>query len=272
VLFGSLAPARRRLVLSVGAVIAIGALVGGVVVAVSGGGHSNGSHVAQDRPGPVLLVPGYGGSVTGLDQLAARLRTGDRTVEVVSLPDRAQGDLGAQAKALDRAVRAEMVRTGAASVDVVGYSAGGVVARLWVRSYGGADRARRVITLGSPHHGTEIAALGALFPGDVCPTACHQLAPDSPLLADLNSGDETPAGPTYVSIWSTGDQVVVPPDSARLTGALNVTVQSVCAGANVSHSDLPTNPVVDGMVAAELAAGPPVTLGAADCARFSTGQ
>ncbi|HEY7048043.1 MAG TPA: alpha/beta hydrolase [Jatrophihabitantaceae bacterium] len=271
-LFGSLAPARRRLVLAVGAVIAIGAVVGGVAVAVSGGGGSTESPVAQDRTGPVLLVPGYGGSVTGLDQLAARLRSGDRTVEVVPLPDQAQGDLGAQARALDRAVRAETAKTGATSVDVVGYSAGGVVARLWVRSYGGADRARRVITLGSPHHGTEIAALGSLFPGDVCPTACQQLAPDSQLLANLNSGDETPAGPAFVSIWSTDDQVVVPPDSARLAGALDVTVQSVCAGAKVSHSDLPTNPVVDGMVAAELAAGPPVALSAADCARFSAGR
>jgi len=272
VLLGSLAPARRRLVLSVGAVIAIGALVAGVVVAASGGGHPTRSAAAQDRPGPVLLVPGYGGSLTGLDQLAAQLRSGGRTVEVVPLPDDAQGDLGAQARTLDRAVQAETAKTGAASVDVVGYSAGGVVARLWVRSYGGADRARRVVTLGSPHHGTEIAAIGSLFPGDVCPTACHQLAPDSQLLAALNSGDETPAGPTFVSIWSTDDQVVVPPDSARLAGAVNLTVQSVCANANVSHSDLPTNPVVDGMVAAELAAGPPVTLTAADCARFSAGH
>ncbi len=268
-MLASLAPARRRLVLAGAAVVVIAAVVIGVVVATPGG-HTAARAAPQDRPGPVLLVPGYGGSVTSLDPLAARLRTEGKTVAVVPMPHRAQGDLGAQAKALDAAARAELARTGAASVDVVGYSAGGVVTRLWVRDYGGAALTRRVITLGSPHHGTELAALGSLIGGDVCPVACQQLAPDSRLLSDLNGGDETPDGPTYVSIWTTNDQVVDPPDSARLAGALNLTVQSICAGAKVSHSQLPANTVVEGMVVAELAAGPAVPLSAGDCARFSS--
>ncbi|HKF32803.1 MAG TPA: hypothetical protein VKB37_10595, partial [Jatrophihabitantaceae bacterium] len=178
-----------------------------------------------------------------------------------------QGDLGAQARTLGTAARAALA--GASSVDVVGYSAGGVVARLWVRDYGGATFARRIVTLGSPQHGTQLAALGALIPS-VCPTACRQLTPDSALLAGLNAGDETPAGPTFVSIWSTDDDVVLPPDSARLAGALNIAVQSVCADAHVQHSDLPTNGIVESMVALELGAGPPVPLAPADCQRLSS--
>lgn len=269
-MFASLTPARRRLLLVLLAVAVAGA-VAIAVVAATAGGHTDAGHaktgVDPNRPGPVLLVPGYGGSVTGLDALATRLRAAGKTVDVVHLPDNAQGDLGGQARALAAAARSAV--SGASSVDVVGYSAGGVVARLWVRDYGGAALARRVITLGSPQHGTQLAALGALVPS-LCPTACRELTPDSALLAALNAGDETPDGPTFVSIWSTDDEVVTPPDSARLAGALNITIQGVCAGARVGHGDLPTNGIVDKMLALELSAGPPVPLSPADCARLSS--
>jgi triacylglycerol lipase len=94
------------------------------------------------------------------------------------------------------------------------------------------------------------------------------MATDSDLLTRLNAGDETPEGPTWVSIWTTQDETVTPPDSARLDGALNLTVQSVCADARVGHGALPRDPLVQQLVLAELAAGDPVNLGPADCARL----
>ncbi len=69
-----------------------------------------------------------------------------------------QGDLRVQAKRLAALAKETMKRTGAPSVDVIGYSAGGVIARLFVRDDGGASVVRRVLTLGSPHHGTDTAA------------------------------------------------------------------------------------------------------------------
>jgi triacylglycerol esterase/lipase EstA (alpha/beta hydrolase family) len=183
------------------------------------------------------------------------------------MPGDGTGDLNLSAAAVGRAVAAAMDRTGADSVDLVGYSAGGIVARLWVAD-GHADVVRRVLTLGSPHHGTSLADLaGDLAPGQ-CPLGCQQLAGDSALLATLNRGDETPIGPTWVSIWTTQDETVTPPDSARLDGALNLTVQSVCADAQVGHGDLPRDPLVQQMVLAELAAGEPQRLGPQNCARL----
>ena len=111
--------------------------------------------------------------------------------------------------------------------------------------------------------------VNSVLPG-ACPTACQQLAADSPLLAALNSGDETPAGPTFVSIWTTADDVVLPPDSASLVGALDITVQSVCPGDLVRHSGLPTDANVEAMIVRELAAGPPVPLAARDCGKISS--
>jgi len=133
---------------------------------------------------------------------------------------------------------------------------------------GTAPIPRRVVTLGSPHHGTSLADLaGSLAPGQ-CTLGCRQMTTGSELLARLNAGDETPEGPTWISIWTTEDRTVTPPDSARLDGALNLPVQSVCPGVRVDHGDLPRSPVVQEIVLAELAAGAPVELGAGDCARL----
>jgi triacylglycerol lipase len=259
-MFAALSPARRRLVIMV-----IGLLVLALVAAVIGvwPSHSSVRAAAQDKPGPVLLVPGYGGATTSLSVLAKTLRTRGFDASVVTLPGDGTGDLAVQAQALERAAVAAILRSGKPSVDVVGYSAGGVVARLWVRDYGGATRARRVITLGSPQHGTEVATLAGSTIG--CPTACQELDPDSSLLQNLNAGDETPAGPQFVSIWSTADETVLPPDSARLDGAINLTLQAICVGTTTSHSGLPTDPLVAGLVVRELSGPATTTPTSSDC-------
>ena len=267
-MLAGLSPARRRLVLGLAAaaVLALGAGTAAVVVPLLSGGSPAPD---QATPGPVLLVPGYGGSTAGLQALADRLDADGRDAAVVPLPGDGTGDLRASADALGSAVKAAMRRTGARSVDVVGYSAGGVVARLWAAD-GGTGVARRIVTLGSPHHGTRVAdVVGDVVPD--CPAACQELGTDSQLLLQLNAHDETPAGPTWVSIWTTQDTTVTPPDSARLAGALNIPVQSVCPKARVTHGDLPRDPLVQAMVVAELGPGSPPRLSSQDCARLSAG-
>lgn len=271
-MFSSLAPVRRRLALASCAVV-LTLLVAAVVavLAARGDGQARPRAVPQDQPGPVLLVPGYGGSVSGLSVLAGRLREQGKDVEVLSLPGNGQGDLSAQAKVLAAAAEAAIERTGAPSVDVVGYSAGGVVARLWVSQADGTAPVRRLISLGAPQHGTALASLGALFAGQ-CPTACQQLDPASDLLARLNSGSgsEAPEGPVSVSLWTSRDQVVIPPESAVLAGALNIRIQSVCPASTVTHSGLLSDPLVAAMVAAQLRPAAPAPLTASDCARLSS--
>ncbi len=270
----ALAPARRRAVLAVAALVAVAVVVAGaslVLQAVSRGRFGAAAttpRVPQDQPGPVLLVPGYGGSVAALNSLARVLTAEGKDVTVVRLPEDGRGDLRVQAQALGVEASAARTRTGARSVDVVGYSAGGVVARIWVQELDGQAQTRRLVTLGSPNHGTEVAELGTLFDGG-CPLACQQLRPTSPLLGALDK-DVPAEGPRVVSIWTTLDDVVLPPDSARLAGALNVTVQSVCAASQVRHSGLPGDPVVQRIVGAQLDAGPPLQLGPDDCGRLSS--
>jgi triacylglycerol lipase len=235
-----------------------------VIVAVARVAVRSVDPVSQTNPGPVLLVPGYGGNVDSLQPLAAAVRSAGRTVVIVEPVGDGTGDLRQQADHLAEVADSARAAAGAASVDVVGYSAGGVVTRLWVRDGGGAEVTRRVVTLGSPHHGTSQAALGAEFAGG-CSKACEQLVPDSDLLRRLNASDETPAGPLWVTVRSTSDQVVTPVDSAALSGALNIVVQDLCPGSTVAHGDLPGNPVVLATLASVLGVEIPQEPRAAAC-------
>ena len=101
-----------------------------------------------------------------------------------------------------------------------------------------------------------MSAGGARFAPGECPEACQQLVPGSALLDDLNAVDETPAGPQWLSLWTQVDEVVTPPDSARLSGATNVVLQDLCPGSRVGHGQLPRDAAVQGVVLAALSAEP----------------
>jgi triacylglycerol lipase len=249
-----ISPRRRLLVGGVAAAV-VAVLVAALLATAGTSAAPRAGTPDQDRPGPVLLVPGYGGGQGALTELAARIRqaTG-RQAEVLTLAGDGTGDLLEQAAVLAEAVEKAYAR-GAPSVDVVGYSAGGVVARLWVSREGGDHQARRVVTLGAPMHGTGLAAAGgALVPG-ACPTACVQLAPGSALLQEL-AKEPIPSTLPWLSVWTERDETVTPPDSARLDGAVNVALQQVCPGNLAGHGDLPTDPAVTELVLQALGTAP----------------
>ena len=219
----------------------------------------------QDAPGPVLLVPGYGGGRAALEVLADELRDRGRDVTIVDPPGDGTGDLREQARHLADVAGQVMADARADSVDAVGYSAGGVVVRLWVAELGGGSVVRRAVTLASPHHGSDLAALAGGLAPDACTGACLQLTPDSDLLRSLNRGDETPDGPLWVAIWTSDDQIVVPPASGELDGALSFSVQSVCPGLTVTHGDLPRTDAVVAMTLAALGTSEPTVPGPGVC-------
>lgn len=247
-----MSPRRRLLIVAAAVVVATVLVVAGVRL-LTGRGDS-GVRPDQARPGTVLLVPGYGGGQGALTRLAQRLTAAGRSAKVVSLPGDGTGDLIAQAGTLDDAVRGEL-DAGAPSVDVIGYSAGGVVTRLWVDRHDGAEVARRIVTLGSPLHGARIAGLGAALAPDACPQACRQLAPGSDVLDEIDT-TPLPDGLPWLSIWTENDETVQPPDSARLDGAVNVPLQGLCPGVRVSHGALPTDPAVTALVLDALGTAP----------------
>lgn len=258
--WSGLSPRRRLLFGVVGLLVVALAAVLVVRAAVHPGQPT--AAPPQDRPGPVLLVPGYGGDERALSVLAGRIRVTGRQADVVALPGDGTGDLNAQAEVLQVAV-SRALAGGAASVDLVGYSAGGVVVRLWVARH--VHLARRVVTLGSPLHGAKLAAIGASLGTGVCPLACQQLVPGSALLTGADR-DPVPADLAWLSLWTANDETVTPPDSARLAGATNVELQAVCPDAVVAHGGLPTDPLVTGLVLRALSTAPLAAPTATDCA------
>ncbi|MBM9468469.1 esterase/lipase family protein [Nakamurella leprariae] len=260
-MLSSLAPARRRLVLVLIAVVAVVAVA--LAVLLPRWLSDPRRPVDQAVLGPVLVVHGYGGTPETMQTLVDAIEASGRDAEAVWLPDNNEGDLTVAAQVLGEAAHEAMQRTSASSVDLVGYSAGGIVSRVWAASDDGANKVRRVLTLGSPHHGTTLADTGASI--TECTVACEQMTTGSDLLRRLNADDETPVGPTWVSIWSEQDETVTPPETSRLDGALNIPVQSVCPEAEVSHNQLPNLPLMLNMVVAELGAGDPVPLTESDC-------
>ncbi len=188
----------------------------------------------------VVLVHGLGGDPSDMTALSARLRAAGRQTLVVALPLRGVVPIAESAAALETALTPVAGR-----VDLVGYSLGGVVVRAWIEQYGGASRVDHVVTIASPHHG---ATLAGLVDASRCIGACLELRPGSPFLLELNDGDETPDGPTWVTLRTSLDRTVEPVDSASLDGALNILLQDVCPDSTVGHGSIGRDPLPVGLV------------------------
>jgi pimeloyl-ACP methyl ester carboxylesterase len=262
--WSGLSSRRRLLVLVLACLVVMGGAAAGIASATGGRAQATPD---PRRPGYVLLIPGYGGSTGSLDVLAGRIRDTGKMAIVVKLDGNGTGDLRAQAGVLQGYVDSA-VKAGSGPVTIIGYSAGGVVAWLWDVTYDGAARAARIITLGSPFHGTDLAALGNTFLPGECPVACQQLVPGSSLLTGL--ADSSASRPPWLSLWTDDDTTVYPPTSAQLDGAVNVPLQSVCPTLRVDHSQLPDDPLVDGIILRTLTTNTITTPTASECHSLTT--
>lgn len=138
------------------------------------------------------------------------------------------------------------------TLHVVGHSKGGLVARWLVQKEGGAAYVRTVVTLGTPHHGTPTAAIGALGVGLVS-RSIWQLFPRSPLIRALNRSP-FPKEVRLVSVYSTSD-LVCPWSSSVLEDTDGGDVRNVRVQ-GLGHMDLVTDPFVYGLVVRELLGRP----------------
>jgi len=109
--------------------------------------------------------------------------------------------------------------TGASQVVLIGHSMGGLVARAYLRQYGGS-RVRRLITIGTPHHGS----MHAWLMTGIC---LSQMRPGSEWLGGFKESAEQADGVPIVSVWSWHDSMVAPQTSSRIKWGRNVVVSGV---------------------------------------------
>lgn len=189
----------------------------------------------------VLMIPGYGGGKDQLQKLGRTLSRNGIDWEIIDVGN-GEGDLTGYAKTVEQ--RAKALKDQGYAVDLIGYSAGGITARVAANEQ--PKDFRRIITIASPHEGTEWANLGAAF--GACPEACQQLRPDSDLLASLDPEEDE----TWLSIYSETDEVIRPSDSSRLPGTVIRPVQNACPQAVVDHGEMPTFAQTEALVVAFL--------------------
>jgi pimeloyl-ACP methyl ester carboxylesterase len=231
----------RRLTLIVAAIV-LAAAAGAAVFLLTRSDTPPPLEAEPPAPPAVLLIPGYGGGTASLVNLDAALQRAGYTTEVLDIGD-GTGDLQVYA---DSAVeRAQRLRdAGAPKVSSVGFSAGGITGRL--AALDDPEAFDDVISLATPHEGTLVALLG----GASCPPGCQQLKPGSDLLTALGPAPD-PAD--WLSVYSTTDEVILPPTSSVLDGATVLPIQQVCPTASVRHGQVPTDRLVIEAVTAFLA-------------------
>ncbi|MEV5320064.1 alpha/beta fold hydrolase [Streptomyces sp. NPDC052687] len=214
--------------------------------APSRGWNDYGCKPSAAHPRPVVLVHGtFGNSVDNWLGLAPYLVKRGYCVfslDYGRLPGvpffHGLGPIEKSAQELDAFVDKVLGATGAAEVDLVGHSQGGMMPRHYLTFLGGAAEVNALVGIAPDNHGTTLAGLTQLlpyFPGaeDLLSTATPALADQiagSAFLTRLNAGGDTVPGVRYTVLATKYEQVVTPYRSGFLDGpnVRNVLLQDLC--------------------------------------------
>lgn len=182
---------------------------------------------------PIVFVHGYTGSGSNWNTMISRLKADGWTAAELPTPLTYSSSTSNKnnAEAIKQRVDQVLASTGAAKVDIVTHSMGGLSSRWFVKYLGGDAKVDDWVSLGGPNHGSTWANGCATIP-------CLEMRPTSSFIADLNAGDETPGAVNYGTWRSPCDELVTPSSSTELSGARNTT--TACIGHVALLTDVTT--------------------------------
>lgn len=168
----------------------------------------------SSAPIAVVLVHGYLCNHRVWDAMADRLRGAGHPVLAVDL-EPVFTSIDQYAPLIEQAVAELCRQTGAEKVALIGHSMGGLAIRAWMRAHG-TDRVARVITLGTPHAGTQIAPHTPTTNG-------QQMCWHSSWLQEL-AASETASTRSLMRIALTPQDNIVYPQREQVLSGVPVTV------------------------------------------------
>ncbi|GAA4604900.1 triacylglycerol lipase [Actinoplanes octamycinicus] len=165
---------------------------------------------------PVIFVHGYTGSASNWTTAMSVFRAGGyASSQLFAYEYNSYGNNITNARGLATYVEQVRARTGAAQVDIVNHSMGGLVSLWYLKQLGGASSVRHLASIAGANHGTTYAGACLAY------VTCQQMYPGSSFISTLSAGDETPGSTRYGTWYSPCDGIIIPYTSTVLSGATN---------------------------------------------------
>ncbi len=213
--------------------------------------------VGQLEPGPaklskprvVLLITGVTIPAKWFEPIEARLKRDGFIPVVYEPPELLSGDLQKNTEWLGDVVEQVKLDYQQDTIDILAECTGGVIARHYIQSLGGAKNVARMVTFISPQHGVDKAPMAAPIAGW---PALYDLSPGSAFLKSVNQAP-LPNDVNFTSIYSCTDEYIQPYTTSIIPGAKNI---GLCNGF-VGHFEFFYNPDIYMIMHDELIAPAP---------------
>jgi triacylglycerol esterase/lipase EstA (alpha/beta hydrolase family) len=175
---------------------------------------------AKEKSGaglPTFVVPGWGAPFWHTEWMGRKLEEQGFSVWKLKLPFMGVGSMMKSAEQLGREIDHALEESGASRVNLVGYSMGGLISRIYLQDFGGSLKLGRALFLGSPQEGVYAGYPVLITPGG------RQVRRGSGFMRDLNERRcSCEGGPRCLSVFLSKDGIILPSSSAVLPCGYNL--------------------------------------------------